>query len=86
MTDKQTRIAEIRAEIEALSALRGTPDAPVALEAQIGQLRRTLKWHETRLDPPHYNTGRLSLYDRNGRSKRTVKRFPSALDYPVLSL
>ena len=86
MADKQTRIAEIRAEIAQLDALRGTSQEPVALDAQIGQLQRTLRWHETRLDPPHPNTGRLSLYERSGRSKRSVRRFPVALDYPAISL
>jgi len=86
MTDKQTRIAEIRAEIAQLTALRGTPQEPVALDAQIGQLQRTLRWHETRLDPPHPNTGRLSVYERSGRSKRSVRHFPAYRDLPVVSL
>lgn len=83
---KETRIAELRTEIEALEALRGTPNEPPALNAQLGQLQRTLRWHEARLDPPHHNTGSTSLYERSGRSKRTRRRFNTALDYPVVSL
>jgi hypothetical protein len=83
--DKQQRITEIQAEIAALEAVRGTPEQPVALDAQLGQLQRTLRWHMRRLDPPHYNTGRSSLYDRNGRSKRNVRRLPVQADYPAVS-
>jgi hypothetical protein len=84
--DKQQRISEIQAEIAHLEAVRGTPGEPVALDAQLGQLQRTLRWHMRRLDPPHFNTGRSSLYDRNGRSKRTVRRPLPQADYPAVSL
>lgn len=84
--DKQTRITQLQAEIARLEALRGTAEEPPALDAQVGQLRRTLAWHEARLGPSHYNVGSASLYERTGRSKRTVKRFNPALDYPAFSL
>lgn len=83
---KEARIAEIRAEIDALNALRGTPQEPPALDAQLGQLQRTLRWHESRLDPPHHNTGSASLYERSGRSKRARRRYNPALDYPAVTL
>ena len=86
MMGNQTRIIELQAEIAALERLRGTAQEPPALDAQVGQLRRTLQWHESRLDPPHHNTGEVSLYERSGRSKRAKRRFDPARDYPLVSL
>lgn len=68
----QANIAEVQAKISALEALRGTPDEPPALDAQIGQLRRTARWHTVRLEQDHHNVGRSSLYARSGRSKRSA--------------
>lgn len=86
LADKQARIRALRDEIAALEALRGTPQQPPALDAQVGQLQRTLRWHESRLEPPHHNTGSASIYERNGRSKRTTRRFDAARDYPVVQI
>lgn len=74
----QANIIEAQAKIAALEALRGTRDEPPALDAQIGQLRRTVRWHSVRLEQDHHNVGRSSLYARSGRSKRSalISRFP----------
>lgn len=86
MMGKTSRISEIQAEIRRLEALRGTPEQPPALEALLGQLRRTLQWHASRIDPPHYNTATVSLYERSGRSKRAKRRFNVQRDYPAVQL
>lgn len=68
----QANIVEVEARIAALEALRGSSDEPPALDAQIGQLRRTVRWHSVRLAQAHHNTGSASLYARSGRSKRSA--------------
>lgn len=79
-------IAEVERKIAALEALRGTPSEPPALDAQVGQLRRTREWHAVRLDQEHHNVGTSSLYERSGRSKRTAIRRNTALDQPLSTL
>jgi len=64
------KLAEIEAQISHLQGLRGTPDEPKCLEAQLGLLERTRKWHASRLDKRPRNVESTTLYDKGGRTQR----------------